>query len=175
MSGLGEDGGRQTVNPPSDYGQGEKKHKLSDVDSPTHSPPDVPSSKRRFSKKRGGRNREQTVSSEVSSSDIQTPSRRSSRSTSSRQNTRGLQRTPKRRDNTTILRTPQTAERYGIPASVAKKIQKHVGSFPNLMDVISTFQRSAVERNKIPTPEENSVALVSYYENIVCLILSAVS
>jgi hypothetical protein len=56
-----------------------------------------------------------------------------------------------------------------IPASVAKKIQKHVGSFPNLMDVISTFQPSAVERNKIPTPEENSLAL-NYYENMECLI-----
>ena len=40
------------------------------------------------------------------------------------------------------------------------------------MDVISIFQRSAVERNKIPTPEENSLALMNYYENIVYLILS---
>ena len=59
--------------------------------------------------------------------------------------------------------------------NVAKKIKKHVDSFPNLMDVISTFQRTAVERNTIPTPEENSLALMSYYENIVYLNLSAVS
>ena len=91
MSGLGEDGGRQTINPPPDYGQGEKKHKLSDVDSPTYSPPDLPSSKRRFSKKRGRpyRNRDQTVSSETSDSDIELPSRHSPLSTS-RQSTRRL-------------------------------------------------------------------------------------
>src|SRR5437762_2098833 len=101
-----DESSRQTVNPPSESGHGEKKHQLSDVDSPTNPLQDARLSKRRFSKRQGSldHNRDQTVSSEVSNSDIDTPSKRSPLSTS-RQNPRGLRRTSNKYDNTNVLRT----------------------------------------------------------------------
>jgi hypothetical protein len=35
------------------------------------------------------------------------------------------------------------------------------------MDVIATLQRTAIEWNALPTPEENSLALMNYHHNIV--------
>ena len=178
MSDVGEDSGdRETVEPASLSGRGDKKHRLSDVDSPVDRSEESPSSKRHSATKRPKRGRkppirDQTVSSEADQ--IETPSKPPSLSTS-RQSARALQQAPNTHEKTTVFKTPRTAERYGIPASVAKKIQKHVVSFPNLMDVICNLQQTAVERNKIPTPEENGMTLMKYYETIVCLILSVMA
>ena len=65
--------------------------------------------------------------------------------------------------------TPSTAERLGLPPSVAKKIQKHVSSIPNLMYMIINFSTKTLRRQALLTEEESAEVLLNYFKNIVTL------
>lgn len=146
----------------------DKKRQYSDVDSLDDPVQTQQASKRHFPKAPDrSQSKKETTFSDASFSDIETPSKIPPPS-STRKNTLHQGMTPRKKDDTVVVRTPLTVERFGIPASVAKKIQKHVpSSYPNPMDVISSLQQTAIERNSVPTPEENSLALMDYYQSIV--------